>query len=413
MDIYMDNILRSISAALDLSEMSSINKDNNIIENITNINYSSHFFLHHSERTSYIAYSLAKAMNIEGSRLEYIYVSSLLHDIGAANFLSNTCSNELFIKGHCETGAKIVKSFPIFKNIGKIILYHHENWDGSGALNIKNSAIPLESQIIRMADIIELLYKENIPYYIQKEFITKWILEKKDKIFSPKLIKGFLKASSKDSFWLNIENTTYMSYILADISPVGNYKLDLNSLTNIAYIFSNIIDSKSKFTANHSIEISKLSYSLCKILNYDEKTCTKMKIAGLLHDTGKLAVPTSILDKDGPLNDSEFSIIKSHAYYTGVILKKIANLKDIGNWASNHHEKLNGSGYPLKLTGKDLSRESRILAVCDIYQALTEDRPYRKGLKNEEAFSILDKMVLEGLICSKSVKDLKYTLYKL
>lgn len=144
-----------------------------------------------------------------------------------------------------------------------------------------------------------------------------------------------------------------------------------------------------------------------KTIGYDETKCIKLKIAGLLHDIGKLAIPKEILDKNGSLNKDEFSIIKSHPYYTNIILNRFGEIGDIGFWACNHHEKLNGKGYPRGLKSKDLCEEDRVIAVCDIYQALIEDRPYREGMDFNRAFSILDKMVSEGLLCDKAVYYLK------
>ena len=135
-----------------------------------------------------------------------------------------------------------------------------------------------------------------------------------------------------------------------------------------------------------------------------------MKIAGLLHDIGKLAIPTKILDKNGPLTEEEFSVIKSHTYYTKLILDKIDNISDISLWASSHHEKLNVKVYPRRLKAEELSEECRIIGVCDIYQSLTADRPYRKGMYMYQAFEILDDMVNNNLICKNAVNHLKNTL---
>ncbi len=406
MYISMDKVLRSISIALDLAEMSSIG-NNSIIEDVTNIDYSKHLFLNHSQRTCYISLCLAKALNIKGTHLEELYVSSLLHDIGATNFLSKSHSSNEFILGHCLTGSEITRSFPIFNNISNFILYHHENWDGSGALKIKKDHIPLQSQVIRLADLTDLLYNDNTPSYSQKTHITDWIKGNKNKIFCPEVVEAFLEASSADMFWLDLENTSYLKYILDKVSPIYDYELDLYKFMDIAYIFSEIIDNKSAFTAEHSRSIAELCYKVGKTIGYNETKCIKLKIAGLLHDIGKLAIPKEILDKNGPLDKNEFSIIKSHPYYTNIILNRFGEVGDIGFWACNHHEKLNGKGYPRGLTEKSLREEDRIIAVCDIYQALIEDRPYREGMDFKKAFSILDKMVLEGLLCSKAVYYLK------
>ncbi|MFD3158223.1 HD-GYP domain-containing protein [Haloimpatiens sp. FM7330] len=406
--ISLEEIIRAIAIALDLAEIGSV-ENTKIIEDITNIDYSQHTFMHHSKRTTYIGLEIAKQLNLNNNSIKQLYVSSLLHDIGAIDSLKRS-HNSSYIKQHCLIGSSIVEAFPKLNNISNIILYHHENYDGSGPMELKNSSIPIESQIIRISDLIEVLYDENYSSYVQKQSIINWIKSKANVIFSEEIINAFLEICSKDIFWFNIENVSYIDFILDDTSPNLQIYLNLDEFENIAYIFSKVIDNKSKFTAKHSKEISHLAYKVSKYLGYSEEKCMEMKIAGLLHDIGKLAIPSDILDKNGALTNEEFAIIKSHSYYTNIILGRIKNIDNIKKWASNHHEKLNGKGYPRGLTNEDLCEESKILAVCDIYQALTEDRPYRKGLDNKKAFDIIENMVMEGEISGMAVNSLKNTL---
>lgn len=408
MKITLDKVIRAMSIALDLAELSSV-KDSGVVEEITNINYSEHKFKHHAQRTTYIAIEIAKALDLDIISMKELYISSLIHDIGATNSLEKSHSSKTltFIKDHCEKGARITSSFPIFNNISNDIRYHHENWDGSGPMNLKGNDIPLKSQIIRMADLVEVLYNEKIPPFKQNTNIIAWINGNSNIIFSQNLVDAFLKVSKKDIFWFNMENIYTAEFILDSISPSIDEYLEIDQFNEIAYIFASLIDDKSKFTAKHSIGISELAYNVAQFLGYDEEKCIKMKIAGLLHDIGKLAIPSSILDKNGSLSCEEFSVIKSHVYYTKIILDRIEGIDDISEWASNHHEKLNGKGYVRGLNSDQLSEESRILAVCDIYQALTEDRPYRKGLDNQKTFAIMDEMVTDGFICSNALKNFK------
>ena len=97
-----------------------------------------------------------------------------------------------------------------------------------------------------------------------------------------------------------------------------------------------------------------------------------------MHDIGKLIVSNDILEKPGKLTEYEFAEMKDHAAATYRILSKIKGIPDIVEWAANHHEKLNGKGYPRALSEKDLSFEEQLMACIDIYQALTEKRPMRK-----------------------------------
>lgn len=414
MKISMDKIIMAMSTALDLAQMSSRNSDNDkqdtIIEKITNVNYSNHKYMHHSRRTAYIAIRIANYLNLNEENKKEIYISALLHDIGAANCFKESHHSTTFIKQHCKIGANIIKPLPRFKKISKILLYHHENFNGSGAIGIKGSNIPLESQIIRISDLIEILYKEDEPTFKQRKYIQDWVKKQIEIIFSPKIANAVLDISSKDIFWFDINNICFTDVILDRIKPELNIYLNLDEFQVIAEIFANIIDDKSKFTARHSKGIANLAYEVSKYIGFNEEKCVKMRIAGLLHDIGKLAIPLNILDKDGPLNNEEFEIIKSHVYYTKIILDEIEDINDISTWASNHHEKLNGHGYPAGLTAKDLSEESRILGVCDIYQALTEDRPYRSGLGREKSFDIIQDMVNSGFVCGKAFSNLRNTL---
>ncbi len=409
MKISMDKVIRSMSVALDLSQISS-ESDTPVIENVTNVNYTNHKFIHHSHRTTYMALEIANFMKLSEEQKKQLYVSSLLHDIGAANYLVQSHSSSSFIKKHCQIGSEITEHFPIFNKISDIILNHHENFDGSGAMGLIGNNIPLKSQIIRICDLIELLYDETIPAFKQKNSIILWVKNNKNIIFSDKLVNAFLEISYKDFFWFNIENISFMEFILDTVSPKIDDCLNLEQFESIAYIFSNIIDNKSKFTATHSRRIAELAYTVSKFIGYPEDKCIKMKISGLLHDIGKLAIPTNILDKNDSLSAEEFAIIKSHVYYTKIILDRIVSIKDISDWASSHHEKLNGKGYPRSLVAEQLSEECRIIGVCDIYQALTEDRPYRKGFDAKKTFSIMDNMVSENFICEKALQYLKESL---
>lgn len=409
MKISLDKTLRAISIGLDLAEISSISNIN-IVEEVSNIDYSTHNFSHHSRKTAYISMRLSNLLDLDINTQKRIYISSLLHDIGAVTELHHSHTANSFVKNHCTIGFHILKSFPIFNSIPEIILYHHENFDGSGPMKLSHDRIPLESQIIRLSDLVELLYNKELPSFKQKDFIRKWIKSHSNKIFSSTIVDAFLKISSNDMFWFDLESLSFMDFILDKVSPNLDIYLNLDEFESIAYIFSNIIDSKSRFTAKHSRAISDLAFKISKHLGYSPVKCQKMKIAGLFHDVGKLAIPTMILDKNGPLNRDEFCIIKSHSYYTFLILDAIGGIDDINNWASNHHEKLDGHGYPRGICDINLPEESRIIAVCDIYQALIEDRPYRKGMTKDDAFAILDDMSNKNFICKNALSYLKESL---
>ncbi|MCL5884638.1 MAG: HD domain-containing protein [Deltaproteobacteria bacterium] len=117
------------------------------------------------------------------------------------------------------------------------------------------------------------------------------------------------------------------------------------------------------------------------------------EIAAFLHDLGKLAVPSEILEKPGKLTEGEWNVMRTHVYYTYQILNSIEALEGIASWGALHQERLNGSGYPFRYTEDELPLGARIMAVADVFTSLTEDRPYRKAMPREGATRELHDMV--------------------
>jgi HD-GYP domain-containing protein (c-di-GMP phosphodiesterase class II) len=128
------------------------------------------------------------------------------------------------------------------------------------------------------------------------------------------------------------------------------------------------------------------------MIGFSEIECRMMSVAGYLHDIGKLAVPSEILEKPARLSNEEFNIMKSHVYHSYRILEAVSGLDIINTWASFHHERMDGKGYPFHIKGGELSLGSRIMAVADVFTAITEDRPYRKGMSGEHALKIIEDM---------------------
>lgn len=122
---------------------------------------------------------------------------------------------------------------------------------------------------------------------------------------------------------------------------------------------------------------------------------------------GKLAISNDVLEKPAKLNEDEFNEIRSHTYYTYQLLDTIPKFDIIKTWAAYHHEKLDGNGYPFHIKGENLSLGSRVMAVADVFTAITENRPYRRGMDDENTVIILNNMVNSGAIDGRIVDLLK------
>ena len=167
----------------------------------------------------------------------------------------------------------------------------------------------------------------------------------------------------------------------------------MDDVIAIANIFATIIDRTSKFTATHSRNVAQMAVFLAKQQAFSHDDLKIMEISGLLHDLGKLAVPNNILEKPAALTTEEFSIIKQHTYYTYRILQQIDGFDTIAQWAAYHHETLDGKGYPFRLKESEISVGSRIVAVADVFVALTENRPYRNKMEVNKVENIIMDMV--------------------
>lgn len=404
-----NKFISSISLALDLAE-SCVFTDCNLKYNnpkaFSELDVKNHNFSSHSKKTALIAIHLSNKLGFQDDKLNNLYIAAFLHDIGAVDALSLCHTNADFVQEHCDFGAKILKKLPIDKSVPSFIKFHHENYDGSGPYGLQATAIPLEAQIIHLADFFELIYDRNIGT-MQRELLLNWFRVQSSRMFDPYLVDVLLEIAESERFWLDLENIDRDPGVLGRIRPKIYTPIDLFQLGDISSAFAAIIDKKSAFTHDHSSSLAVNTNKLASIYGFDAQKTERLRIAGLLHDLGKLAIPNEILDKPGKLTKDEYSIIKSHTYYTKLILDKIDGISDISEWASNHHETLKGSGYPEALDSDRLSLESRIVAVCDVYQALAEDRPYRPGMHRDKILKIMDDMVSVGNIDGTVVKNLK------
>ena len=155
---------------------------------------------------------------------------------------------------------------------------------------------------------------------------------------------------------------------------------------------STTLDARDPYTAGHSLRVSKLSVLIGEEIGLIDETLKQLKNSALLHDIGKIGVKDHILLKDGKLTDEEFDEIKRHPVLGAKILEQVMPkdaMAPLIPGVRNHHERLDGKGYPDRLVGEAIPLFGRIIAVADAYDAMTSDRPYRKGMSEEKALSIL------------------------
>jgi putative nucleotidyltransferase with HDIG domain len=167
-----------------------------------------------------------------------------------------------------------------------------------------------------------------------------------------------------------------------------------------------VVDSKSTFTKGHSERVTLFADLIAAELGFTPERRRWLKRAALLHDIGKLGVSNTTLDKPSKLDADEWVEMKNHAVQTEAILSRISAFKELASISSAHHERLDGKGYPKGLKGDEIVLESRILAVADIFDALTADRPYRAAMPVSKALSIMAEEVGKAIdgMCFEALK---------
>jgi HD-GYP domain-containing protein (c-di-GMP phosphodiesterase class II) len=358
--------------------------------------------IQHQQRTAYVVWDMARAAKLPNDRIEKCFIAALLHDIGAFSLEEKISlrNNENEDKTHCIRGGSLLSHISWLSNPSEIIKFHHNEWQTWNE-TIENQIV-FDSQLVLLADYLERQIDRNRYILHQNQDITNKILSLSGSTFNPQIVELFLTVSNSEEFWLDIVSPRLYSLLLNE-GPFRKIEIDHAEILLLSELFRNIIDFRSRFTSTHSSGVSASAAMLSKIFGFSKSDVELMEIAGNLHDLGKLAVPNSILDKPGKLTDEEMAVMKSHTYYTYFVINTIGGLRQIAEWAAYHHEKLDGSGYPFHCNEDEISTGSRIMMVADIFTALVEDRPYRKGMSRNEVIQILSKLKDKSLLDAKIV----------
>jgi HD-GYP domain-containing protein (c-di-GMP phosphodiesterase class II) len=230
-------------------------------------------------------------------------------------------------------------------------------------------------------------------------------LERRGSWFDPALVDG-LRALRRDAaFWRKVLGPAPRTH-LAELEPEDDVRMgEEATLDIIAEAFARVIDAKSPYTYRHSEGVAAVAVEIGRAMDLEPEELRDLRRAALLHDIGKLGVSNLILDKPDRLTDQEMAQVRLHPAYTHQILGRVAAFAGIVEAASAHHERLDGRGYHLGVAGDQLSATARALAVADVYEAMTADRPYRAGLARDEVIAILRRQSGTAL-CPESVEAL-------
>ena len=283
----------------------------------------------------------------------------------------------------CERGAAVVRAIGLDEVAARAVLELDEHWDGSGyPAGISGEAISLPGRVLCLAQTAEVFWQRGGPAAaceIARRRRGTW--------FDPMLVDALLALEHDAGFWRSLDSPA-----IASLEPPDRVLVaDDERVDRVAQAFASVVDAKSPYTARHSAGVAEIAVALTSMLALDSDASALVRRAALLHDVGKLGVSNRILDKRGRLTDQEWAVMRCHPRWTMEILTRVRAFHELARIAAAHHERLDGSGYFAGLTGRELDPPARIVAVADVAEALSAERPYRRALSPDEVLGIMSR----------------------
>ena len=303
------------------------------------------------------------------------------------NILKNgTAIADEMILSRCTRGADIARLLRFSDEVCDGIYRLDEHWDGSGRPgHLSGESIPLYSRIALLAQVADVFHT-----HAGRDASLAELQRRSGTWLDPELVQAFEGIAKSEAFWAGLASPFIDSRLLALAPPEHAEAVDDDYLDAIAKAFGEVIDAKSPYTAGHSTRVAEIASAIADRMGVPASRRRWLYRAALLHDIGKLGVSNTILDKPGKLEAAEWEVMRTHASHTQEILGRVSVLADLAPIAAAHHERLDGMGYPLGLADHQITRETRIITVCDFYDALTADRPYRAAMPAEDALAIIE-----------------------
>lgn len=299
--------------------------------------------------------------------------------------LAQKRNNLELISARCERGAEIARKVGFNEATAHAIRSLDEHWDGGGyPEGLAGQQISVLARIINASQTLEVFaaaYGPSEALRVLRERSGTW--------FDPEIVRAASALESDEGLWDCLQGSNANDAVLR-LEPGGCLPASPERIDSLCQAFAEIVDAKSPFTFRHSVGVTQIAVEVAETLGLADPRVTMIRRAALLHDVGKLGVSNTILDKPGKLTPEEWLIMKVHPVHTRKILERITGFEEIASVAAAHHERLDGSGYPDGMTQRELTLSARIVAVADVFQALSEKRAYRNALPCEVVLKMME-----------------------
>ncbi len=435
MSLRISELLAALSHALDLTEGQPVG---------------------HAERTCLIALRVADELDLDAADRHALVMASLLKDVGCSSSAARMCrlfgTDDITLKAHgklvdwqrpgdvvrytaqhveggsriararrtlsvlrelsaagseivearCDRGASIVRSLGCPEAAAEAVFQLDEHWNGKG-----NPRRLDGDEITPLARIVSLAQSVDVFNAVKGRAAARaMVRERSGRWYQPEVANAFLAIADDDPLWDELRRDG-LAALVRDLDPPElDGVADHATLDRVCEAFADVIDAKSPFTARHSRGVAAYALLIGETMGLPRDELRDVRRAGLLHDIGKLGVPNSILDKPDRLTDEEFATMRLHPRFTEEILRGVVAFAPFAEMAAAHHERMDGRGYHRGVRAGDLPVAARALAVADVFEALTADRPYRAPLTPETALEIMHRDVGRHL-CATTLEALE------
>jgi HD-GYP domain-containing protein (c-di-GMP phosphodiesterase class II) len=348
----------------------------------------------HHKRVAYLAARLGRLLCADREERAELYMAALLHDVGGFSRQSRLAALSFETDGgrHAELGYRLLRTNPLLESAALVVRHHHTPYSQFSSLDEPARKLFLAA-VLNLADRVDVLtFRQQVT---NPAAVMARLKPRAGGQFSPVAMEALESLAGEAAFWEPLAAPDPTEALAGDTDLLQTRGMSRGQLVQASTAFSQIIDFRSRYTATHSRGVAETAVFLAEKAGLSSSDQTAMRLAGDLHDLGKLAVPAEIIDKPGPLTDEEKTVMRQHPAISESILQSVPGLDKVAAWASQHHEQPGGRGYPHQLGGEELTRGSRVMSVADVFTALREDRPYRAGLAKGQVLRILEDMADE------------------
>lgn len=292
--------------------------------------------------------------------------------------------NQELVQLRSTKGSYLATKMGLSERCAQAIHAMDEQWDGKGyPQGLSGREIPQLTRIVSVAQRLDLHHTE-----MGAEVAIQQVKEREQTQYDPEVVLAAASLHKQGRLWARL-GSGYELDVCLDLGRECSLPASQRQIDIICETFAGVVDSKSSYLRSHSLGVMQASMVISDRLGLTEQQKQLTYRASLLHDIGALCIPNTVLNSSNKLTPKDWEIVRDHPLFTRRILTQIRGFQELARIAGEHHERLDGSGYPYGLVAEQLSIEARVIAVADVFGALTEARPYRDSFSRNHIVTIL------------------------